>query len=197
MAKRKKKGASMGKQPTNTQSISEKAQLELKLLAGPEKKIDNKVELDKDVIELLSGSKINVKEVLKEVKRFIANAWAIYQVTFPKEYYQHINRLNGWNIPDHMLYLKPHIVARFTNELIYRRFPKCVLPALQHLNKYVAYRLRRYKHFQRLTSEGKVMLERFIKEAVDCMAECTTWDEFRVKYAQQYPLPSNGQSSLF
>ena len=197
MAKRKKKSTPMGKQPTNTHSISEKAQLQQQLLFGPELKITKKVSQERDVIELLNGSKINVKEVLKEVRQFISNALAGYEPAFPKEYYQHINRLNGWPIPNDMLYLKPPIVARFTNELIYKRFPKCVLPALQHLNPYVAYRLRKYKHFQRLTKEGRDLLEDFIEQAVKCMTECTTWHEFRVKYAEQYPLPTNGQSSLF
>jgi len=197
MAKRRKLKAPMGKQAADTQSLSEKAQLQQQLLFGPELKITKKAATDRDVFEFLNGSKINTQEILKEAKRFIAKAWAEYHPTFPKEYYQQINRLNGWAISDDMLYLKPPIVARFTNDLIYRRFPRFILPTLQHVNPYVAYRLRRYKHFQRLTHEGKELLEKFIRQAVACMKECTTWHEFRVKYAQQYPLPSNGQQSLF
>ncbi|MCF0052089.1 P63C domain-containing protein [Dyadobacter sp. LJ53] len=186
MAKRRKRNASMGKQSAETHSVSEKAQLTLHLLAGPEKKISKEVELDKDVIELLSGSKIDLKKRADELRRFLAQAKQKYAPTFPKDYYQEINRLKGWSKPEDKVYQKPPIVARYTNEIIYRRFPKDILPALQHLNPYIIFGLRKFKHFQWLNEDGKQLLETYIDQAVELMKKCTSWYQFRVKYAQMY-----------
>jgi len=75
------------------------------------------------------------------------------------------------------------------------RFTKEGLLKLQGLNPYVHMFARSFKHFQFLSDEGKVMLDQFIEEATECMKECTTWYEFRLKYGVKYHL--NVQMRLF
>lgn len=91
--------------------------------------------------------------------------------------------------------LRPHIVGRYTNEIIYMRFTNDGLLKLQSLNPYMEFGVRKFKHFQLLTDEGKLMLDQFIYEAIDCMKECDTWYEFRLKYGQKYKL--NVQLRMF
>ncbi|MCF0065102.1 P63C domain-containing protein [Dyadobacter chenwenxiniae] len=189
MAKGKNRIAPMGKQKEDTQSLSEKSQLRLQLLTGPDLKISKETETEKDVIELLSGSKIDLKKRAEELRKFLAKSKQRYEKAFTKDFYKQINRLNGWAISEDKTYQKPPIVARFTIEIIYRRFPKDILPALQHLNPYVVFGLRKFKHFQWLNDEGRILLEGYIEEATTMMETCKTWYEFRVKYSQTYNVP--------
>lgn len=96
--------------------------------------------------------------------------------------------MNGWTIPARGITEKPHVIAQYTNEIIYQRFSKEVLPMLQHLNPYCAMGFRMHKHFQWLTPEARVYLLRFIDEAIAVMRTCTNWYEFRIKYGKQFGL---------
>jgi len=111
------------------------------------------------------------------------------------EFYREINRLNKWDIPESELYLKPPIVGKYTNEIIYGRYPKEVLPLLQNLNPYVRIGYRYVKHFQWLTETGQKQLEGFIKDSVDTMKKCNNWNEFRIRYAREFGVPF--QLSIF
>ena len=152
---------------------------------------DKNLDRENEKIKLINGAEISISEF----KAFIAERIQVYSVTYPREFYREINRLNSWDIPESDLYLKPPIVGRYTNEIIYGRFPKEILPTLQILNPYVRMGLRAVKHFQWFTEHGKKQLEIYIQEAINEMKECNNWYEFRVKYAKKYDVPF--QLSLF
>jgi hypothetical protein len=167
-----------------TESRQELKQLILQLT---EQRIENKfsdknLDRENEKIKLISGDEISIKEY----KDYISRSLQTYSPKFPKEYYREINRLNNWNKSDAELYLKPPIVGRYTNEIIYGRYSKDILPTLQQLNPYIRMGFRANKHFQWLTDSGQQKLEIFIADSVRVMKGCNDWYEFRVKYAKQF-----------
>jgi hypothetical protein len=139
---------------------------------------------ESEIIELLGGNKISISHI----KGVIANAMQNYLPIFPAIFYTEIYRLNNWVVPKEKFWQKPHIVAHWTNSLIYMRFSKEVLPALQQLNPYIGVGVRATYHYKWLTPDGKIKVEGFIEDAVRIMGACNTWYEFRLKYAKEYGL---------
>jgi len=137
-----------------------------------------------EIIELLGGAKISISQI----KLVIANAISRYAPIFPAIFYTEIYRLNGWTMPKERFWEKPHKVAIWTNEIIYNRFSKDVLPALQQLNPYIAVGVRANYHHQWLNEIGKQQVEKFIADAVSIMKTCNTWYEFRKAYAKRFGL---------
>lgn len=174
-------------------SREEEAQLLIQLteektnLKGTDKYLDRHLEK----VELLNGTYIDPYDIYKTVSNIIR----LYFPVFTQEFYIQIFRLNGWTIPEGKIHFKPPIVGRFTNEIIYCRFNAEVLNVLRKLNPYVAFGKRLHKHYHLLTPDAKIEIENFIKESTELMKKCTTWYEFRVRYAIQYKVTF--QLSLF
>jgi hypothetical protein len=174
----------------------ERQEIKQLILKLTEQRVDNRfsdkqLDRENEKIKLRSGLEITIKGY----KAFISEFLQIYSPMFPKDFYREINRLNNWNIPESELYLKPPIVGKFTNEFIYGRYPKEILPKLQSLNPYIRMGYRSVKHFQWLNETGKKQLEVIIKEAILVMKESNDWHEFTIKYGSKYGLPF--QTSLF
>lgn len=91
-------------------------------------------------------------------------------------------------IPQGKIRHKPSIVGVYTNDLIYRRFPKEILPTIQVLNPYIILGVRMYKNFQLLTPHGQSLVKEYIQDSIDLMSVCTDWYDFRCKYALKYNL---------
>lgn len=166
-----------------------KEQLALFIIQKTDEKIDEKGSdktLDRELqkIELLSGDII----VPKAIKDIINGAAKKYEVTFPEEYYRELNKKVPWAKSDKELHTRPSKIGRITNEIIYDRFPRNILPTLQQLNPYVHMFAREYKHFQFLTDDGKGLLETYIAQAINVMKSTTTWYDFRIRYARAYGL---------
>lgn len=157
---------------------------------------DDKLDRHNDIVELLNGTRIDLKEFIRKRQEVISEILADYEPIFPQAYYKNIFRLNGWPLPEGNIYQKPHLVAKYTNEVIYGRFDKDVLTKLQVLNPYVGvFGKREYKHFQYLTQDGKQWVVQFINDSITLMEQCSTWIEFREKYFVQYNVPY--QTELF
>jgi hypothetical protein len=167
------------------------------LVTGPDLLIERKgsdksLDLRNEKIELISGEILD----LKKLWHYIDGKINEYEKRFSQDYYKEIFRLNGWPIPENgIISKKPNIVALFTIDYIYGRYPKEILPAIEKNNKYSQIGTRLYKHFQFLTPEGVILLEKFIAESVDIMKRCKFWDEFVAEHAKAYGHPF--QSSLF
>ncbi|MEJ5056015.1 P63C domain-containing protein [Sphingobacterium sp. MYb382] len=155
---------------------------------------DKNLDRESEKILLTGGLIIDLSEIRKNLDTYFTVEATIYEKRFPQSFYDEIYRLNKWPIPKNKT-MRKYIVARYTNEIIYMRFTKDGLLKLQALNPYSQTFMRSYKHFQFLTDNGKMMLNQFIYEATECMMECTTWYEFRLKYGQKYNL--NVQMRLF
>lgn len=160
------------------------------LLDGPELRIKQRSSKDEQEKEferlaLLGASSIS----LDAIKSFVLLTAKAHQVTFSQEYYREMFRLKGWKIQGANIYRKPWLVAKYTVEVIYGRFTKDILMAIQLQNPYIVAGVRRFKHFQYLNEAGQSKLEQFIDEAVEVMKNSTTWYEFRVKMFEQYSVP--------
>jgi hypothetical protein len=167
------------------------------LIFGPDLLIERKgsdksLDLRLEKVELISGEILDLKKLWHYIDRKINE----YEKRFSQEYYKEIFRLNGWPIPESgIISQKPNIVAQFTKDYIYGRYPKEILPAIEINNKYSEIGIRLYKHFQFLTVDGVVLLEKFIAESVVIMKRCKYWDQFVAEHAKEYGHPF--QSSLF
>lgn len=160
------------------------------LVDGPELLLkDNSSEKNQEKIfetfALLGASQASIDTV----KEFVLVSAKIHAVTFPQIFYREMFRLKGWKIIGANIYRKPWLVAKYTNEVIYGRFTREIMMAIQLQNPYIMSGVRRFKHFQYLNEMGQKKLEQFIDEAIAVMKESTSWYEFRVKMFQQHGLP--------
>ncbi len=152
---------------------------------------DSSLDILHEKIQLISGVEISISGI----RKIISNSLRNYKPKFRLEYYEEIFRLNGWNIEDAKKYYKPKEVALYTNEIIYGRFPKEVLPVIQWKNPFINFTQRANKNFQWLTEDGEIKLLNFIDDSVRVMKTSSEWHEFKVKYANEFGLPF--QMSLF
>jgi hypothetical protein len=173
-----------------------KADKELRdsLLFSPEQLIEHTysdLELDEYNLRqrLLSDKETNPKEA------YILSERKTYRERFPLEFYRLIYILNSWSTTGRKLYNRPHIVAKWTVEIIYQRFPKGILEGLRDKNPSVK-GARLHKHFQWLSLIGDDDLLQYIKEAMAVMRKCTYWYEFRRAYAKEYGLIYQGDLFL-
>ncbi|CAN5159270.1 hypothetical protein BH23BAC1_BH23BAC1_27720 [soil metagenome] len=155
---------------------------------GSDKSLDQRIEK----IELISGETLD----LIELRYYLDSKINEYEKKFSQEYYREIFRLHGWAIPENgIISKKPSIVAQYTKDYIYGRFPREVLPAIETRNKYDKIGMRLYKHFQFLTPKRVIELEKFIEDSITIMKSCNYWDQFVAKHAIAYGHPF--QTSLF
>ncbi|WKN42215.1 P63C domain-containing protein [Tunicatimonas pelagia] len=153
---------------------------------------DKALEQRAEKIKLISGETID----LKELAEYIDDKINTYKSRFTQGWYKEVFRLNGWEIPKNgKISKKPQVVAKYTIDIIYGRFPKEVLPVLEHQNKYDKIGIRLFKHFQFLTPEKVTKLEDYIKESEVIMKRCKTWSQFEKEHAKVYGLPF--QLSIF
>jgi hypothetical protein len=167
----------------------ERENLQLLLIQGAENLINDKFSdkfLDKqnEKIKLISGVEISLKRA-REILTFIAQN---HPSQFDLDFYISVFRImNLEGDPSH--YFKDRKVADFTNEVIYGRFDKEILPTLQRMNNYVGYCIRAKHHYQFLNDEGILKLQEYIQEAKDVMNSSTSYYEFRVKMYNLYNVP--------
>lgn len=148
---------------------------------------DKRLDREFEIIELLNGKKTTLHDIKK---RYIAAKAQEWKLAFTQDFYKEVFRLNRWPIPDGDISEKPHVVAQWTNEVVYLRFTKDILDELRRKNPFrTDLWLREKKHHQWLTREGREKLLGFIDDAIDGMKACATWYEFYVKHAKRYDLP--------
>lgn len=173
--------------------IENKEDLKQLLLKLTEEKVDSQFSdysLDRanEIIKLRNGSEITLAQI-NEQHRNVTSQLQEYMVTFPMEFYREIYRLHGWVITDESLRMRPSVIAKYTIEIIYLRFSKEVLPFLQVMNPMTSFGVRKHKHFQFLTPEGREKLQQFISEGITVMKKCSEWYEFRVRLHAEFGVP--------
>lgn len=97
---------------------------------------------------------------------------------FPDKFYQLIFKLNGWAWDEESIKRKPSIIGKWTNQLVYQRFPKGVLTKLQDKNPLTTNGYRKYKHHQLLTDIGNDELQEYISNAIFLMEAAPNWRRF-------------------
>ncbi len=125
-------------------------------------------------------------------RRYIRDELAPYIKKFPLKFYELIYSLHGWPTENENLYSRPAIIGKWTNDLIYYRFPDGILKTLQDKNPYTSVGYRLHKHFQYLTSIGEIDLKQFINDAITIMETAINWDHFKRLFAKAYGKPVQG-----
>jgi len=173
-----------------TRSVNDRETLQRELIFSADQKIlrqgsDEALDKENLKIQLLGGEILDLERL-----QVVCKELGEYQPRFVSDYYQQIFRLNGWQVNEgEPIAQKPNIVGKWTKEIIYSRFGKDVLPALELLNPYERIGLRRFKHHQYLNDTGLVKLNQFISESIAVMRECSDWYSFRVKLYEKHGVP--------
>lgn len=104
---------------------------------------------------------------------------------FPDEFYKQIFRLNNWEFNPTGFHKRPSVVGKWTNELIYARFPKPVLIKLEDLNPLTENGYRKWRKHQFLTEDiGNAELQEYISNAIFLMKASSNWKRFRNSMAR-------------
>lgn len=182
-----------GNQTELQPSKKELQQLILKLTEERtgERFTDTHLDREDEKIKLLGGSEISISGL----KQFIKGHAQPHETRFTLEYFTHICRLNGWPEEEAKQFHKRPEVALYNRQIIYGRFPKEVIQALETVNPYYRFAQRMFMHHQFLTPKGVEDLKMYIKQAIELMKECSNWHDFTVKYGNRYGLPY--QLSIF
>lgn len=117
--------------------------------------------------------------LIRNLGKYIEDELQPYYKQFPIEFYKSIYRLNGWPYDDESIKKRPGIIGKWTNDIIYARFPKGVLTKLQEKNPVTKKGYRKYKNFQFLTEEvGIPELKEYISNSMFLMNVSPSWRKF-------------------
>jgi len=167
----------------------ERENLQLLLIQGAENLIQDKfsdkyLDRQNEKIKLISGVEISLKKAREILISIAQNHPTQFDLVFYTEVFKILN-LDG----DPSNYFKPREVADFTNEIIYGRFDKNILPTLQRMNNFVGYCVRARKHYHFFNEDGIRNLQIYINQAIVVMQESTSYYEFRIKMFERYKVP--------
>lgn len=115
----------------------------------------------------------------KLLERYIDEEVRKWYKKFPDEFYKLIYKLNGWEWIEGNMGRKPGVVGKWTNDIVYARFPKGILSNLQDKNPIDESGNRKYKHHQLLTDIGNDELKEYISNAIFLMKASSNWSKFK------------------
>lgn len=122
----------------------------------------------------------NDYELVRNINRYLSDEIRQYATQFPAEFYKLIFKLNGWDFDDESIKKRPPIVGKWTNEIIYARFPQGVLKQIQEKNPINEKGHRKYKNYNLLTEEiGLQSLQEYISNAIFLMKVSSNWRKFK------------------
>lgn len=112
------------------------------------------------------------------INKYLAEELRPYAPEFPKDFYRLIYKLNKWQYNDKDT-KRPPIVGKWTNQIIYSRFPKGVFGKIIELNARTLSGNLKNKQFQFLNKEeGKDALKLFLSNAIFLMEASANWRRF-------------------
>lgn len=127
-----------------------------------------------------------------ELQRLVTVDPLPYAPMFPytNSYFKELYRIY-YPDRDYKEYPKPQYVATLFKEIIYGRFDKTILPALDALNPLINGRYRKRKLFQYLSGDGQGELVIYRDETVIVMADSPSGQpyEFRKKLYEKHKVP--------
>ena len=97
---------------------------------------------------------------------------------FPDKFYQLIFKLNNWEWSEKAMNKKPQVIGRWTNQIIYERFPKGTLGKLKDVSPLNEHGHRIRKLHQHLTDIGNEDLKEYISNAMFLMEAAPNWRRF-------------------
>jgi hypothetical protein len=110
--------------------------------------------------------------------RYLRKEAAKWAKKFPDDFYKEMFRLRGWAY-DPSSVKRPSVVAKYTDDLVYKRIAPGLLQRLQALNPKDDKGRRKRKHFQWMTEDiGDPALTQHIHALVVLMRSANEWDGF-------------------
>ncbi|SFH05609.1 P63C domain-containing protein [Pedobacter insulae] len=128
---------------------------------------------------------------IREVKDLISDMARDYEPMFPNRipFFKLMYQLLKWDNLNPNSFIKPPVVAIYIKKYIYARFDKDILPTLlKKDNPFVNGYIKKFKLFQFLNDDGLLLLESYIKEAIEVMKDSNDWYDFELKYTAKYKL---------
>lgn len=111
--------------------------------------------------------------------KYLRGELAKWAKTFPDEFYEEMFRLRGWQWKG-MKVNRPHVVGKYTNNLVYERLAPGVLAELKRRNPPDEKGVRKSKHHQWLTEEiGHPALQRHLAALIALMRASANWTKFK------------------
>lgn len=125
-------------------------------------------------------------ELQKLLSLYIAEEFLPYTSRFPKQYYQEIFRLYGWEY-DPMSLARTPFIGRFTNDYVYKEMSQKVLEELRKVNPIEENGRRRRKHHQHLTiTIGIPHLEKHLTKLITVMQLSDNIDDFKENFKRAF-----------
>ncbi len=122
------------------------------------------------------------------LEMYIAKELLPWTKRFPDEFYRQIFRLKGWGWPP-KTGQRPKIIAKITEDFVYKRLPDGVLEKLRGENP-VAYKggSRKYRHHQLLSGDiGNPHLEKQVVAVTTLLRIARDWHEFEEMFERTLP----------
>jgi hypothetical protein len=133
--------------------------------------------------------------VQMNINKYLAEELRPYAPEFPKDFYRLIYKLNRWEYSDKNS-KRPGIIGKWTNQIIYSRFPKGVFGKIKELNTRNEEGHLTKKNFEFLNEkEGLDALRQFLSNAIFLMEASANWRKFM--YAFRKAMGDNYQGDLF
>ena len=125
-------------------------------------------------------------ELQKLLSKYIAEEFLPWTSRFPKEYYEEIFRLYGWEYNPLSLARTPFI-GKFTNEYVYKEMSPEVLEELKKANPVKENGRRRRKHHQYLTRQiGIPHLKQHLTKLITVMQLSENIDYFKKNFKRAF-----------
>jgi hypothetical protein len=122
----------------------------------------------------------------KLLSKYIAEEFLPWTSRFPREFYQEIFRLYGWEYDPLSLKRSPQ-VGKFTKEYVYNQMSVEVLKELEARNPIQDNGKRRRKHHQHLTENiGVPHLERHLTKLITVMQLSDSIEEFKMNFKRAF-----------
>jgi P63C domain len=126
-------------------------------------------------------------ELQKILNAYVAKEFLPWTQRFPKEFYEQMFRLRGWQYSPLSL-KRPQYVGHLTNQLVYEKLPRGVLDELRKKNPTNETGRRKYKHHQLLTVDiGNPHLEKHLAVVITLMRISPNWRVFMGHFARAFP----------
>lgn len=130
------------------------------------------------------------------LSKYIAEEFLPWTSRFPREYYQEIFRLYGWEYDPLSLKRTPFI-GKFTKDFVYNEMSPEVLKELERKNPTLENGKRRRKHHQHLTDNiGVPHLERHLTKLITVMQLSDSIDDFKENFKRAFKKTNQLQLNL-
>lgn len=140
------------------------------------------------VDEATGYQEVREKKALQSIlDAFLRKELAAWALTFPKDFYDEIFRLKGWNW-ESVSAKRPRIVGKITKDVVYARLAPGIVKELEERNPANEKGYRKSRHHQWLTNDvGNPALAQHLHTVITLMRLSQTWDQFYGMLNKAFP----------